>query len=408
MRILMTNWLYFPEFSGGALQCHRLSRKLMSLGAHVEVLAGTDRKELVGRTHVDGIPVQRVLRDKSTGKNRLLFGWNLFRYILKNHKKYDVLHAHGFHAPVSLAAWVTGLPLVQKITNLNLDDPVAVRRRRFGWGVAKIYSLAQVVVATSGLLEQACRQELDESQFRRIPNGVDTSLFCPVSTAERLRLRRKYGVDDDRIILLAVGSVSYRKGIDVLIQAVYQLKESVSEKFVLWVIGPQSYQKGFGQEDDRVRQFVEKVEKMVSFYGLEDVVFFKGTQSRIHEFMQAADIYVHPSRNEGQPNSILEAMASGLPTVANLIPGITDEIIQTGRFGYLVDCEDTTIFAAALKVLIKNPGLRQRLGRNARREIMNRYNLDDIAEIYLSLYQELTANRATTLPDSFKKMVKTT
>ncbi|NIA28698.1 MAG: glycosyltransferase, partial [Actinobacteria bacterium] len=81
------------------------------------------------------------------------------------------------------------------------------------------------------------------------------------------------------------------------------------------------------------------------------------------------------------------------PTVANIIPGITDEIIQTGKYGFLVNCEDTERFAAALKIMMRNPGLRERMGKNASLEILNNYNINDIAMKYLALYESLTVKK---------------
>ena len=394
MRVLMTNWLYYPEFCGGALQSHRLARRLINLGVNVEVLAGTDKLNLVGYGEVDGVPVIRVLRNKSTWRHKTAYAGEIFRYIYKNQKRYDILHAHGFHAPVSLAAKATGIPLVQKITNQNVDDPVSVRERKFGWFASKVYNWAKVIVPTSPLLEKTCQTGLgSKTRYERLSNGVDTELFSPVPPAEKAHIRNRLKIPHDRIVLLSVGLVSYRKGIDSLIKAVYTLTETLDEDFILWVIGPQQYAKGFGQYDKEVESFVKKIEKMISFYGLEDIVYFKQTQTRVHEYMQAADIYIHPSRQEGQPNAILEAMSTSLPTVANIIPGITDEIIQTGKYGFLVNCEDTERFAAALKIMMRNPGLRERMGKNASLEILNNYNINDIAMKYLALYESLTVKK---------------
>ena len=128
---------------------------------------------------------------------------------------------------------------------------------------------------------------------------------------------------------------------------------------------------------------------MIKDFGLEDIVQFKGRQTDVQDYYRAADIFVHPSRMEGQPNAILEAMACGLPVVANLLPGITDEILQSGRYGLLVDAENSAAFAAALRVLINNPSLRARMGGQAQRHIERYYSLRHIAQRYVSLYSSI-------------------
>jgi glycosyltransferase involved in cell wall biosynthesis len=389
----MTNWLYAPEFSGAALQCHRLSLQLAKMGAEVEVLAGTDRADLVGLSEVDGILVNRVLRNKSTLLWRLHYAWEMFDYIVSNRARYDLLHSHGFLAPVNMAAKITGLPLVQKITNLQIDDPMAVRRRPLGALQFYLYSRAWVVVATSRLLADTSYECLEDcNNVIKIPNGVDTSAFMPADTAEKSMLRKKYAIPDDKVVLLTVGTISPSKGLDSLIRALYVLRQSLKVEPLLLVVGPSSYQRSFANADPEVERFSRWVLKLVDDYGLRNAVRFEGSQPAVHEYMKAADIYIHPSRREGQPNSLLEAMACGLPSVANLIPGITDEVLQSGKFGYLVNGEETDLFAAAIKVLINNPTLRARLGQSARAEILGRYDLKLVADRYKELYEQLVSD----------------
>jgi len=387
MRILMTNWNYAPEFSGAGLQCHRLSLELLKLGIKVEVLTGTKNKELVGSENIDGIKVTRVLRDKTTNLKHLHYSWEIFKFILKNRNRYDLIHSHGFIAPVNLAAKLTGLPLIQKITNLNVDDPITVRKRRFGSILISLFNISRVVVPTSEYLEKTCDSQKRKGQFyTRVPNGVNPNLFRPVSDAEKLNLRRKLGIPEDHVILLSVGSVNHNKGIDLMIKAIAELSSTVTQKFTLLIVGPNKLCRNFALGSSRVDYFSQNILKMIGDFGLNKNIKFKGVQSNVYEYMQAADIFIHPSRQEGQPNAIIEAMACGLPVVANLLPGITDELLQNGKYGYVVNCEDTIEFASGIRVLLNNENIRKRIAALARVEVLQSYNLWKIAEKYRSLY----------------------
>ena len=393
MRVLMTNWVYFPEFSGGALQSHRLAQKLIKRGVNVDVLAGTDNLKLQGDSLVENIKVHRVLRNRKTTHGKLIYGWKLFRFILKNRSKYDVLHAHGFQVPVSFASWITKLPLVQKITNSNLDDPLSVKNRNYSWLYLWIYNFAKVIIPTSKILQESCIKGLTKTPYIKIPNGVDTDLFRPPVDYEKYQLRNKLKVDRDKTILLTVGTISHLKGTDSFIEAIYNLKENTDQDILIWLLGPDRFSFGYNMVVEESVQFSQKIRKMVSYYGLSDVVQFLGRQTFTHEYYRAADIYVHPSRLEGQPNAVLEAMSSGIPVVANLLPGITDDIINPGQCGYVVNCEDTPKFAAALKVLVNNVELRRRLGVNAREEILKYYDLNKIAGQYVDVYNRLVKHQ---------------
>ena len=387
MRILMTNWVYLPEFSGAALQSHRLAKELRRLGVHVQMLTGTHESSLVGIDRIDDIIVHRKLRNVSSFSGSLRYWWELDRFIQQNRKRIDLVHTHGFHPRVNIAAKRAGLPIVTKITNQTVDDPVAVLSRRAGSLKFKIYNLADAFIATSKVLEDLCLSALlPKEKIIRIPNGVDADVFYPPTPQEKQRLRKSFLAPADKIILLTVGTVNYTKGLDLLIRALYKLDQEAKERIRLWVVGPTTNRDSYGSVQAGFEEYVPKVKSMINEFGLQNIVQFKGRQSNVSEYMRAADIYIHPSRKEGQPNAIIEAMASGLPVVANLLPGITDEILQNGRSGYLVNGEESRECAAVLRMLINNESLRERISSQSREHILKYYSLKQIAQRYLSLY----------------------
>ncbi len=390
MRILMTHWVYLPEFSGAALQGHRLAKELQKLGVHISVLTGTHEKNLVGVDDMDGIVVHRKLRDPHSTVGNVKYYRDLNQFIRTNAGRIDLVHTHGFHPRVNIAAHRVQLPIITKITNQTVDDPIAVLNRKGGAAKFKLYNFADAVVSTSQVLESLCfRSGLGREKIIRLPNGVDHEIFQPLPEGKRVLLREKLHAPQDKIILLTVGTVNYTKGLDALIQAIYRLDEPMKKRIRLWVVGPTTNRDGANSVQAGFEEFVDNVKSMISDFNLQDIVQFKGRQNNVHEYMQAADMYIHPSRKEGQPNAILEAMACGLPVIANLLPGITDEILQTGKYGYLVNVDNPRQFASAIRVLINNPFLRQRVGLQAREHVMTYYSIKQVAQRYLSLYSSI-------------------
>jgi glycosyltransferase involved in cell wall biosynthesis len=386
----MTHWVYLPEFSGAALQGHRLAKELQNLGVHVQVLTGTHEKNLVGVDDMDGIVVHRKLRDPHSTIGNVKYWRDLNQFVKTNAARVDLVHTHGFHPRVNIAARRAQLPIISKITNQTVDDPMAVLNRKGGAAKFKLYNFADAVVSTSQVLEGLCvRSGLQREKIIRLPNGVDHELFKPLSAGERVLLREKLHAPQDKIILLTVGTVNYTKGLDALIQAIYRLDEPMKKRIRLWVVGPTTNRDGANSVQAGFEEFVDKVKSMINEFGLQDIVQFKGRQQNVHEYMQAADLYIHPSRKEGQPNAILEAMACGLPVIANLLPGITDEILQTGRYGYLVNVDNPRQFASAIRVLINNQFLRQRVGMQAREHVIKYYSIKQVAQRYVSLYSSI-------------------
>jgi glycosyltransferase involved in cell wall biosynthesis len=111
------------------------------------------------------------------------------------------------------------------------------------------------------------------------------------------------------------------------------------------------------------------------------------------EFLRSVDVVVLPSRYEGHPLVLLEAMALGKPVVATRIPGIV-EVVESGRTGVLVPPGDADALAATLRSLVENPELRASLGARARELVTSRYALADVHDRIVTFLELAAATRA--------------
>jgi glycosyltransferase involved in cell wall biosynthesis len=136
--------------------------------------------------------------------------------------------------------------------------------------------------------------------------------------------------------------------------------EIVTEKSTLHL-----YIIGEGVEQDGLKSKIQKLklEQKITLLGLLD-------HKSISEWMKAADIFILPSRNEGTPNSLLEAMASGLPVIASQVGGIP-ELIHENIEGLLFESNSKDDLKDKLKILIKDNQLQEFLGTNAQKKIGN-------------------------------------
>jgi glycosyltransferase involved in cell wall biosynthesis len=107
--------------------------------------------------------------------------------------------------------------------------------------------------------------------------------------------------------------------------------------------------------------------------GLGDRLHFAGVTRDVPAYLRAADIFVLPSRREGLPVALLEAMACGLACVASRLSGATDSIITDGVDGMLVPVGDIDAVADAIGALLDDPAQRMRLGTAARSTVVERY-----------------------------------
>jgi glycosyltransferase involved in cell wall biosynthesis len=122
--------------------------------------------------------------------------------------------------------------------------------------------------------------------------------------------------------------------------------------------------------------------------GIEDSVSWLGFQSDPVKWLQAMDVFAFPSRLEGVPNAVLEAMATGLPIVAMTIGGVVD-LLEEGRTGFLVTPDDPDALAAALDRLLRDPTLGAAFGSRARSRAVEVFSVSDsisrLTDLYLAL-----------------------
>jgi glycosyltransferase involved in cell wall biosynthesis len=124
--------------------------------------------------------------------------------------------------------------------------------------------------------------------------------------------------------------------------------------------------------------------------GIEDRIHFLGWQSR-EQLIQSytkANVFLFPSRHEGMPNAMLEAMASGLPVIASCIAG-SEELVLDGETGYLFPSEDTESLQAALKKLLIDPALRKQMGITSRLHAESNYSWVSTAQQYALLLEKV-------------------
>jgi glycosyltransferase involved in cell wall biosynthesis len=210
------------------------------------------------------------------------------------------------------------------------------------------------------------------SQIVHIPGSVDTQKFRPAPQ------RRPDPSRPERDII-CVASLDYRKGIDVLLHTWGRMMSAPTE----WrtSLKPQLLLVGEG----KIRP---QLERIVAQLGIAESVEFLGARTDIVDLLQRAWCFVLPSRWEGMPNALLEAMACGLPCVATRVSG-SEDIITNGINGLLLEPEQPAELAQALQRIIEDTNLAQRLGQEARATVVRDYQLPMIVEQCLQLYRGL-------------------
>lgn len=412
-RIYIVIATFLPNVGGAEKQALAHGRSLREKDFAATILTLRHKRQWARREEIEGVPVIRVggmvlgdrermpapLRKLLYLMGLLIMIWTLW----SQRRNYDVLHLYqlGLLAlPVAFVCKLTRKPLLISVRAANAAEVeksqtslvvgpldahtswLRVRERtrvsgdlegleRLGTFAVQYTRLllkrihAEVVILSSQMKDYLAAHDFLLPNTHLIPNGVDTTRFAPTTTFRAERAQT----------VVCVARLAYQKGIDVLLQAWYIVQQEVPQARLIIV--------GTGPSQEQLTHLTQalQLEKSVEFVGLQHDV-----QAQLHR----AGIAVLPSRCEGMPNAVLEAMACELPCVATRVSG-SEDIIQHGVNGLLVGVEDYQGMAQALLILLRDPALVRHYGHVAHTTIVEHFSLEYITDQYIALYQRVLA-----------------
>ncbi len=276
-----------------------------------------------------------------------------------------------------LAAKLAGVPVVVHSEHgyeVDMFSGLPIRRRIFR---RTAYAMTDSVFAvTRELRDFHARQAwIRPERMSVMYNGVDTQRFTPCWKA-RITMRRELSLPEKSFVIGSVGRLVPIKDHQTLLRAAALLSKSGIDVRVLLV--------GSGPERERLGALASNV--------LEGRVSFAGDSGRVPEMLNAMDVFVLPSLGEGMSNTLLEAMASGLPVLATSVGG-NPEIIEDTVNGSLFTPGDTQWLADRLNVLARDPALVHQLGTAARNHAIESFSLSRMLDMYRSFYLGLASRR---------------
>jgi glycosyltransferase involved in cell wall biosynthesis len=278
---------------------------------------------------------------------------------------------------VALIAKCLGRRILLRTSLWGYDDPDSILKT-FRLNSGRLFlSMADVIVCNSKLTEQRFSAHGFKDKVRYVPNGVDADFYKPVGVKERKHLRPRYGIPVDRTVLLYTGAFSRRKNILFLFDVLRILNDG-KHRHLLFLLGPRKRTEYVALDDD----YVNEMDHIIHAYGLEKNIIFDSFQDPNSHVYQLADIYVSASLAEGMPNSMLEAMACGLPVVALDLDGNLKTLVHTGENGFRIEELNPDAFARSILKIVGDSDLKKRFGRQSRKIIEENHRLTDSADAY--------------------------
>jgi glycogen synthase len=388
MRICFVSRRYWPAVSGMSAYAENLLRHLVHAGHEVTMVSqyrGDPQGRAVyggGPPPSDSVPVGvKVVARESVGEQAVGHGHpadferdvtDLCDTVLGLHTRepFDILHAQ--------YAYPTGYAALQAAVAAKVPTVVSVQGGDGHWVgtcCTTHRDLVRTVFAGAGALligsesfaaEVCQRHSVDRDRFTVIPGATDTQRFAPTHAPGSVRKPAR---------LLYHGRIDVRKGVLDLLAAMRLLLDTDRQVYLtISGVGPDSHQ----------------LAEQIKADGLSHSIELRGYVSyhQAHYTYRQSDVFVSPTYAEGFSNTILEAMASGVPVISTDVVGVRD-CIQSGQNGMLVPAADPDALAAAIGRLLDDNMLRKRLAESALAEVRRRWAWSVVADQIIKVYDRL-------------------
>lgn len=234
---------------------------------------------------------------------------------------------------------------------------------------------AMVLVNPHDLEIAKNRLGLPNHKLHLIPNGIDTDRYSPPALKKRQQIRHEMlGLGKNHVGIGMVGRLWPQKNPECFVQAAIRLLRSGHKSLRFFLIGD-------GEERPQLEEIIRKE-------GFEKEIRILGWRNDVDRLLGGMDIFVLPSRWEGMPLAILEAMSLSLPVVASNVPGNSD-LVANGVTGYLFEPENAEELAEKLEILLRAPSRRSRMGKAGLSLVKISYGLSNRLKIMECLYLDL-------------------
>jgi glycosyltransferase involved in cell wall biosynthesis len=396
MNICFVTPEYFPISGGTGAYVYYLSQYLQKLGHNVHVVArhSEDSEDIV-----DGVDVH-YRKGKGNAVTRY---WRFARSASMKIKELnekiglDIIHANlplvpSFAIPKESARALVcavhstwkGEAVVTKRDNPKNLNPNEKMMLRFNFMLRsyekKLMSRSDALIAVSKYTFSELTElyGIDEKKIYVIYNGVDINKFKPrVNKAE---LKREFSLEEKQKIVLFVGRLYHRKGLEILLNSIPPILQEFSDvKFAISGTG-------FKEKEESLRTLAKKlkIEEQVKFLGYVP-------DEKLPFLYSASDIFVLPAIYENFPFAILEAQATGLPVISTKVGGIP-EFLTDNENGFLIDPGDPTQLTQKVLTLLQDQQLAKEMGMRGRKLIKDKLSWRLITSQVVGLYHKLLEN----------------
>jgi glycosyltransferase involved in cell wall biosynthesis len=389
---------YHPITGGGETQARVLAAGFAAAGSKTNVLTRRTDSTLPRSEHMDGA---RLWRLAPTGPGHLK-KWGLilsaFIRLLRLRSHYDVILVCGYRVlgiPSVIASRLLGKPCILKADSIGefsgeFFNPGLRRFRlrydRFPVNIAVairnwILCRADAFIAISSVIAVELRTNgVEAERIQSIPNSVDIERFSPVSADEKIRLRGSLTIPPDAQVGVYTGRLVSTKGLPMLLRSWESVIERHPDALLLLV----------GAGGVGIQNCETELRSFISNNSLEKNVRFTGSVNNVHQYLQASDFFVFPTKREAFGISIIEALACEIPVVTTATGGIRD-IVTDRENALVVPVDDEKALGRAIETALQGGDAIASMAKSGRRLAIERYSERNVLQRYSQLVADLSS-----------------
>lgn len=395
------------DAGGQNIAVAELAQALAKIGYQIDIFTRWDDKNLpqvvewqpnVRIVHLEAGPVHYVPKEELLPFMKD-FTANFIRFSEKEGNPYRLVHAHFFMSALVAADIKKELGIPFVVTFHALGKVRRMIQGECDRFPAERFAIEERVIREADQLVALCPQdredlmtlyEADPAKITIVPNGVNTSEFYVV---DKLLARLLLGLDPNEIIILQLGRMVPRKGVDNVVRAVGTLRRDHGVWARLLIVGGES-----DVPDPAITPEIGRLQALAREEGVEEWVTFAGRRQRdtLRYFYSAADVFVTTPWYEPFGITPLEAMACGVPVIGSEVGGIKHTIMD-GQTGFLVPPNNPETLANRMLTLIQYPRIQNALRRNALRRVHKHFTWQSVAQLTASLYETVGLPRPQVL-----------
>lgn len=373
MKILIVSHEFPPIGGGGANACYFLTREYVKAGHEVMVVTANymnmPELEIINGVSVVRVNAKRISKDHCGFVEMASYLFKVMSMIgaLERKENFDVCQVFFGIPSGPIGYWLKKKYHVPYVIRLGGGD-IPGFQRRFKWiykfiapFIKVLWKNSDALVANSNELKRFAEDFYHKKPISVIHNGVDVEQFERTVKTEL----------ESETRILFVSRLIERKGLQHIIPMLKNIQSLVSSPINLIIVGDGPYR--------------EILEDLVEQYDVKDIVQFVGGKEKneLGEYYRNADVFILPSRMEGMPNVVLEAMASGLPIIMTPCGG-SEELVKEN--GYVVQVEH---FDKAIVKLCNDRDLRLTMGEESRKTVETEFSWEKKAKAYLEIFHRL-------------------